>query len=274
MDILTTTMIGERTWLILEFGCEAMYYLEGDERGLLIDSGVGAQNIFTVLSEIAHKPVIHAVTHGHLDHTGGSYVFSEMYASENAYRLFSNYTMQHRRTYIDELPIISEGYAVNLTKDFMVPDTQHPRLIPIDRHTQIDLGNRVVTVYETPGHTKGCVSFYDAKTGFLFSGDAIMSRLLFANDQEDRMERLRLWYRSTTAVLKSDLPIRTVYTGHFGRITPRVIDDLYHLADGVLSGEIPIITKNASSYARFGHAMMRFGWSPYSELYAVRKQNP
>ncbi len=272
MNILKKVRIAERTWLILEFDYDAMYYLEGDEHGLLIDSGVGAYDIRTVLDEIATKPVLHAITHGHLDHTGGSYIFPEVYASESAYRLFSNYTTEHRKTYIRELPTISDGYAHNLTADFLVPDDSKPVLLPIRTGSEIDLGGRVLKVYETPGHTNGCVSFYDAETSILFSGDAILSRLLFANDHVDRMERLRTWYDSTYPLVFNGPEIKSIYTGHFGKILPRFTNDLFALAEGVLSGEIPIITKNATAYAIAGHAMLRFGWSPYSDLYAVRQK--
>ena len=41
----TSVEIGKNTWLILECGYDAIYYLEGDEKGLLIDTGVGAGNL-------------------------------------------------------------------------------------------------------------------------------------------------------------------------------------------------------------------------------------
>ncbi len=58
----------------------------------------------------------------------------------------------------------------------------------------IDLGDRTVTVLSTPGTHKDGLTFYDRKTGLLFTGDLLMpGRLLIANDADyiASLERLR-----------------------------------------------------------------------------------
>ncbi len=66
------------------------------------------------------------------------------------------------------------------------------RLPKLDREvwegSEIDLGNAVARVYETPGHTRGHISFYIADGGVLLCGDTLFSlgcgRLLEGTPQE------------------------------------------------------------------------------------------
>jgi len=267
MIFYRTAQIAEKTWQISEFGFDAMYYLEGEKQGILIDSGVGAGDVRNVMKTIASVPYTAAATHGHLDHMGGAYLFDSIYASKQAYDLFLSLSDRHRRNYIEELNNISEGFATNQTTDFLAPSGKIPKLVPVGTSDVIDLGGRTLSVFETPGHTTGCLSYLDSQTGILFSGDAIMSRLLFADDKADKMERLRLWYDNTKAVLEGKAKIKSVYTGHFGKITTSAVKELYALAEGVLFGAIPIHSHNGSAFAELGRTKIRFGWPEYSHLY-------
>ncbi|MCX7615352.1 MAG: MBL fold metallo-hydrolase [Clostridiales bacterium] len=270
MIFYKTIPLAENTWQINEFGFDAMYYLEGEKSGILIDTGVGAGDFRGVLNEISTKPFIVAATHGHLDHMGGVYLFDKIYASNQAYRLFKGCTDHIRRMYINELQNISEGFSSNETTDFLIRSDKMPEHIAIDSTSVIDLGGRTVTVFETPGHTTGCLSFLDSKTGFLFSGDAIMSRLLFADDDADKMERLHLWHSSITKVLHGNTKIKAVYAGHFGRLPSSAIKELLSLAEGIQDGSIVIdVDEEGSTSASLGRAKIRFGWPSYTVLYST-----
>ena len=48
--------------------------------------------------------------------------------------------------------------------------------IPVHDGSVIELGDIRIEVIETPGHTPGCVSYYIAEEGMLFSGDSLMIR--------------------------------------------------------------------------------------------------
>jgi len=59
----------------------------------------------------------------------------------------------------------------------------------------ISLGNRELTVYHLPGHTKGCVVLYEEATATLFGGDAVARRILYGMSDwtplEEYLEKLR-----------------------------------------------------------------------------------
>ncbi len=48
------------------------YLLLGTQKALLIDSGLGVQNISTVVHRLTNQSVLLATTHAHWDHIGGT----------------------------------------------------------------------------------------------------------------------------------------------------------------------------------------------------------
>jgi glyoxylase-like metal-dependent hydrolase (beta-lactamase superfamily II) len=75
----------------------------------------------------------------------------------------------------------------------------------------LDLGNRVLQVVHTPGHSPGGICLYEAATETLFSGDIIYDGPLIEDAYHSNLED----YARSLQRLHA-LPIRTVHGGHFG----------------------------------------------------------
>lgn len=58
------------------------YLLEGSERALLIDTGLGISNISERVEKLTAKPVTAVATHIHWDHIGGHKYYPDFYAHE------------------------------------------------------------------------------------------------------------------------------------------------------------------------------------------------
>ena len=56
------------------------YLLNGRERSLLIDTGLGISNIFDEVVKLTDKPITAVATHIHWDHIGGHKYFPDFYA--------------------------------------------------------------------------------------------------------------------------------------------------------------------------------------------------
>ena len=131
-------------------GCH-VYLIVGDELNVLIDTGIitkfNSLN-YLLVTEIGLKlEEINLVinTHEHFDHI-----------SSNAY--FHCITAAHRWAavkiqYSDELITKGKKWGVDLT-DLTVN-------IWLEDRNIIDLGNTILKVIETPGHTSGCICLYE-----------------------------------------------------------------------------------------------------------------
>lgn len=183
-----------RTWEIDEFDCASIFVLEGDEKALVIDTGIGIGNLRKMVEELTDKPVILVMTHGHGDHTGGSGWWDEIYMSEKDMGVFEfpeNMRMRHFYANWIATRDPKEFPFDDPKKDYPYDNDTHiqpfenvPRVLPLVDGQVFDLGGRRVVAYEAPGHTPGCVAFIDEKERILFCGDACNGNLGIAAPRE------------------------------------------------------------------------------------------
>ena len=160
----------QKDWYLTEerepgfFHCEdyedaSFYLLEGTEKALLSDTGMGEGNFRAMLKKLTDKPIELAVTHAHVDYFLHACLFRD-----------STVYMHPRDT--EKLDQWYDCFA----SDFEGRRCQREDFTPITEDSVIDLGGGyTVRVLEIPGHTPGSVAFYDEKRELLFTGDAIGS---------------------------------------------------------------------------------------------------
>ncbi len=81
---------------------------------------------------------------------------------------------------------------------------------PLREGDVIDLGNLVLEVLETPGHTEGSISLWDSERGLLFTGDTLFNGAVGRWDLPSGNEE-QLW--KSVERLKA-LPYRYLLPGH------------------------------------------------------------
>ena len=84
-DWFTIDQIDESTYIISEnrhWEETHCYLLIGNDRALLIDTGLGISNIYEQVRKLTNKPVAAVATHIHWDHIGGHKYFPEFYAHD------------------------------------------------------------------------------------------------------------------------------------------------------------------------------------------------
>lgn len=166
-------------WTINEFNLDTVFYVEGTERGLLIDTGTGVGDLKAVIDGIATKPYDVAVTHGHVDHAGGVRQWDEVWVHPEDFSMVETLSVEMRRFYAFKFfgsPDAKRPYA---EKDITNYGRPLPKLLPLTDGHVFDLGGRKVSVIHVPGHTCGSVVFIDDKSRVLFSGDAANPCLLY-----------------------------------------------------------------------------------------------
>ena len=122
--------IAYRTWCIDEYGMDAMFLLEGDEKALLIDTGTGVFDIPELVRQLTNKPVMVALTHGHIDHAGGMNQFEEVYLHPADFAMAQAVTPEERGGYVDTMLSMSDGIYSVTRYDVVVPKTR-ARLLPL-----------------------------------------------------------------------------------------------------------------------------------------------
>ena len=156
-----------RTFILRENLCSTfeapfMYLLIGSARAVLIDTGDVADPNWVPLAKTvmdllpgpgsSKLPLLIVHTHRHLDHRAGDSQFAHLANVEIVG--FDAGSVRHYYNFTDW----PNGSA------------------------EINLGDTAVDVIATPGHNETEVSFYDPKTGLLFSGDFLLpGRLLVDN---------------------------------------------------------------------------------------------
>lgn len=173
------TEIAYQTWCINEFGMDAMFLLEGTEKALLIDCGTGLFDLPALVRSLTGKPLVVALTHGHVDHAGGAFQFPQVYLHPDDVPMLDTVTDVSRRGYAAALLAQCDGlFAV--TEDDVLPRSGHTEYLPLREGEVLQLGGREVAVYETPGHTPGGLSFLDRRERIIFTGDACNMNTLMA----------------------------------------------------------------------------------------------
>lgn len=148
------------------------YLLIGANRSLLIDTGLGVANIKEIVDRLTDKPVTVITTHTHYDHIGGHKYFDDFYVHEEEAG-WINGEFPLPLEYIKEL-LIEE--PCDFPADFDISEYQifqgKPTRIVKDNDT-IDLGNRIIQIIHTPGHSPGHICLYEKERRYLYTGDLI-----------------------------------------------------------------------------------------------------
>jgi len=154
------------------------YFLNGSERSLLIDTGLGICNLFEEVVKLTDKPITAVATHIHWDHIGGHAFFPDFYAHEAELNWLNGQfplTIEQIKEMVVDRCDLPEGYDVSEYRFFQ----GNPTRVLTDNET-IDIGGRFVKVVHTPGHSPGHMCFWEEGRGYLFTGDLVYKDTLFA----------------------------------------------------------------------------------------------
>ena len=154
------------------------YLLQGQERSLLIDTGLGICSIYDQVRILTDQPVTAVATHVHWDHIGGHQYFPDFYAHEAELSWLQGsfpLTVEQVRRMVADRCRLPQNYRLEGYTLFQGVPT---RLL--QDGDWIDLGGRSLQVLHTPGHSPGHMCFWEPERGYLFAGDLVYLGTLFA----------------------------------------------------------------------------------------------
>ena len=129
-------------------------------KAVIVDPGGDEQQIIAAVEQEGVEPVMVALTHGHLDHVGGTAVIARHYGVPVIGPHIAD------RFWIDALQQQVQMFGFPAVEDF-VPDRW------LQAGDRLDFGEQRLQVRFCPGHTPGHVVFYHESERVVFVGDVI-----------------------------------------------------------------------------------------------------
>jgi hydroxyacylglutathione hydrolase len=187
-------MLGE-----YQTNCYVLRTTEGAGQCLIVDAGLGAEELIAFLGEREIRPVAVVLTHGHIDHIAGVGLLRESY--------------QGLKVLIHELDaeMLSQP-AANLSGLMGRPFAAEPADILLKDGEWIEQAGVKLQVFHTPGHSPGGICLYSSEDGIVFTDDALFAESIGRTDfPGGSMSRLLGSIREKLWVLPDET---VVYPGH------------------------------------------------------------
>ena len=155
------------------------YLVCGTERAVLIDTGLGISDIRKIVDGLTSLSVMAVTTHVHWDHIGGHKYFENIAVHEAE----KDWLSVQFPIPLQTVKNILTCRPCDFPEDFVLEDYQIFRGMPrkiLQNGDRLPLGNRLLEVIHTPGHSPGHCCFYEPERRYLYSGDLIYKGCLDA----------------------------------------------------------------------------------------------
>lgn len=165
--------ISDGVYEISEFGAVSMYLIEGQEKALLVDTGVGVGNLREFVQTLTDKLLEVFITHNHRDHIGNAGLFDHIYISDVDRQIGPLiYPVPVRMQFANNMARMMPEQRLWTEAD-LPSFTQEdiPTVTPMQDGDFIDLGGRKLQGFLCPGHSPGSMVLIDDQEGLMFCGD-------------------------------------------------------------------------------------------------------
>jgi glyoxylase-like metal-dependent hydrolase (beta-lactamase superfamily II) len=233
------------------------YLIEGSRDVAVLDTGTGAGNFAGLVASLSSRHPRVLQTHADWDHIGASFRFDDVLVHPTeAEKLRAGYSPDR---YVKAFS--PNSVDLDRVPGEFDPSSGIPGCAPsgwLQHGDRIDLGDRVLEVFHTPGHSPGGVSFLDREARAFFVGDLLyLGRMLLffpGSDPAAFLESLRL-----AEEIVAD--VDTIYPAHDS--VPLVPDDVRAILDAyetVLPGRAPDGHGTLYGYRTADHEFGRFSF--------------
>ena len=286
-DWFEVVALEPRVHVVSEPGHVFSWLISGSERSVLLDTGLGIADIAAAIEPVAVSPVSVVNSHTHFDHVGGNDRFTSAAMHELGPQWLEANTEQweldaYGRVAADLAEAYERLVAVDREGSFLLGPDQRVRPWPAkeiaaaggwridvpapDRlladGDRLELGDRSLQVFHTPGHAPDHICLLDEAEGILFAQDQTYygPHLIYlpGSDIGDFARSVR----RLADQLRGSL--RAVYVAHCLRpsVPPVFLDQLADAADEVAAGEAEL----APAPGLFGEPVLGADYGHFSIL--------
>jgi len=157
------------------------FLIEGEERALLFDTGLGIGDMRRVVEQLTELDVIVLNSHTHYDHIGGNWQFDTIYGRDTAYTRGRTAGSPPEAV----AGFLQEGWVWKALPEGFVAGEFSSRAFDIDRYVdegdRIELGARSLEILVTPGHAPDSICLLDHENRLLFTGDTFYLAPLYTH---------------------------------------------------------------------------------------------
>lgn len=221
------------------------YLIQGKNRDLLIDTGMGIKPLKPVIERFTNmSSLIVANSHWHFDHIGGNKEFDHVLVPDNKYEV-GMISRGWNKEQLSRYGFIGgfwhgEPDKADIGNFFL---TGYKKVEPVLKEGyQINLGNRMIRVLETPGHTPGGVSFFDETFGLLFTADILYEGPLYCFEEESD---LASYYASLLKIKSLGNGVKVIHPGHnysSNEEYPNIVNEAIELFERAMNRDKPDAT--------------------------------
>lgn len=228
-----TETVGLHTHRIIERTGVCCYLIQGEEAAALIDTGAGIGNLAETVRKLTDLPVHVLLTHGHMDHAGGTGSFQDVSLHPADWDMLPDaVTAESRWAFIRSCKP-HDGLAFQ-TEDMVQPfdGSVHP----VSDGEIWDLGGIHLQAHHIPGHTKGSVAYLAIEDRILFMGDGAGIAVFLFQDQFSTTVRQ---YRETVQKLMALQPQYDLALRHHGSYVckPGTLEEVLAACNAILAGK-------------------------------------
>lgn len=157
------------------------FLIVGETRALLFDTGLGIAKLRPVIARLTNLDVMVLNSHGHYDHIGGNYEFSDIGGVDVAYARAQAKGAAHEHV----ADYVSGDWLWKKTPDDFDPQSYEIKPYAVTTYFEdgdiIDLGGRRLEILVTPGHSPDSICLLDREGRRLFTGDTFYLAPLYAH---------------------------------------------------------------------------------------------
>lgn len=169
MQYFTAEKVTERITRIKTAFEVCAYLVKGTQSAALLDTGMGCGDLKGFVESICDLPYKVILSHGHVDHAGGSGQFAEVYLSPLDFELEKRHCeLTFRISQMEQAPFPIPG---NWDKKDMIPQREEPYQ-ELHEGMEFNLGGVAIQPVLVPGHTRGMMVFLIPEEETAIFGDA------------------------------------------------------------------------------------------------------
>lgn len=227
----TNEKITEHIYRVRGLGDACMYYIAGNEKGILVDTAYGVGDLKGYIEKTFRQPYEVVITHGHADHANGIQQWEKVWMNskdKDIYPLKTDIAL--RRTMLKRTVPDIDTYP---DSEFLGPFTGE--FIELTDGQIFDLGDVRVEAVAAPGHTQGMMTLLVKEDRVMIFGDACgVCTFLFKPES------------STVEVYKNTLAKLQTYEDQYDRVlrqhgtceSPKsILEENMEVADLILEGK-------------------------------------